>query len=247
MNTKLSLTIIVALMLFFAPLQSQTSYNAIQDVILVNNKPYVVQLNTKGDILAFQKELKNSFAAINNIKRQEIQLDNIVDLESKAVMAKANLEENAFGESSSDSTVQNDEESSTMAVVDVSEQEGSEEVATLATKGGSAKTDEAQEDSPSGIDYAYDFAFDHRDAKLSYNSVNQLNQIAEVMLNNDNAKVSINSFFSESVDISKILSKNRANAIKDVLVLRGVDATRVLIQESNNKDWANNRVEVSVK
>lgn len=229
MNTNLSLSFIILLLLSFNLLIGQDNFNAIEDVILVNNKPYLVQMSKKGDILSFKKDLKNSFATISNITRKELFLEDIVIPGNENSVLKSLLAMQDSGANPS----------SKVESIDVSIDEKSEGTVV-------AMSDEMTAKGAPSINYDYDFAFDHRSATLSFSSVNQLNQVADLLLKNESANAYVNSFFFESVDVSKILSKNRTKAIKDVLILRGVDSSRINITESNNKDWGNNRVKVSI-
>lgn len=200
MKTKYYLSLIFVLCYSFIFGQK----NAIEDVILLNSKPYVVRMTEKGEILTFEKDLKNNFASINRVKRKEVVIKDVV------LPDEDNVEE---------IIAMNDDKNMTA--------KGSEEAVPT--------------------NYEFDFSFDHRDATLSYLSVNKLNQIADKLKDNDEVNAHINSFFSESVDVSKILSKNRTNGMRDILILRGIDPSRIIIKETNNKDWANNRVKVSIQ
>lgn len=225
MNTKLSLSIFILLLYGTMQSKAQASYNVVQDVILLNNKPYLVQMTKAGDILAFKNDIKDSYSSIGKQKPQQMTVENVVIPGKNGRILSAMLPNSSNTPASIQMEIEED------ASVEGTIASNSEP---MIAKGGSS------------TNYDYDFAFDHRDASLSFSSVNQLNQMADLLLKDKKSNAYIKSYFFESIDISKILSKNRTNAIKDVLILRGIDGSRINIDQVNNKDWANNRVKVSI-
>lgn len=234
MNKKSIFPLILCAFIVSAPLISQKSYNVIEDVILLNNKPHLVRMSKQGNILSFERDLANNDDAIGRVQRKELQLDNIIipgswvpisDLEAQ--MAANNLANNTAGISENET------------VSDVTKSEDAS--GNLKTEDATAKGAESQ-----NINYDYEFAFNHRSATLSFSSSSQLKQIASILQKDSSLKVHINSYYSESVAISKILSKNRVDAIIDILKLQGVNEDSISVQHNNEDDWANNRVKVAI-
>ena len=217
MNIKIMM--LWGLLLSIATAEAQSSFNAIEDVILLNNKPYLVRMALNGEILSFQKDLKDTYSAIANVKRKEIHIENLI-LPSEMIKAA----------------------DTDIAMIEAEVPEDiSEEVPTTANE-------VIVEKGPKkNFNYDYAFGFDHRSAALSHASVNQLNHIATAMLQNNETEAFITSYFSQTVDVSKILSKNRTNAIRDILLLRGIDSNRINIEQVNKDDWANNKVRIAMK
>lgn len=206
MNT-LSKFVFLYLFLFVSNyLFSQSQLMAIEDVILVNNKPYLVRMTTKGNILTFEREIPDSYAAISRVKGREI---NLMDVYLPEMVFDENIDNEIAG----------------------MEEIVGEEVIVTGAEG----------EKPT-LTYGYDLAFDYQSATLSALSVKQLYQIASLMKSDENLKCSIESFYYSPVVVSKVLSKNRVNAIKNLLVLKEIDASRIKIIESEDAAWTRNRV-----
>ena len=215
---KVKILLLLSFLFSLTAIEAQSTFNAIEDVILLNNKPYLVRMAVNGEILSFEKDIKDTYAAIANVKRKELNIDNLI-LPS-----------------------QMKPHTNTKLVIDEAPMEISEDA--LA----STVNEEIVEKGPQkSFNYDYAFGFDHRSAALSHASVNQLNQIATAMLKDKETAAFITSYFSQTVDVSKILSKNRTNAIRDVLLLRGIDSNRINIDQLNKDDWANNKVRITTK
>lgn len=261
-KTVLVITIIFALSAS-ATISAQSTTMIVEDVILFNNQAFMVKMTPKGKIIEFVSELSKNYNALNQIKQQRFEMSeeevlaaidlarkggNTLDVlaiqESRAKMTGNQAITGKRDDKEVEIIVEKEmgtEEPLRTAVADVSINSDEE----MTTKG-AATTDEEAKTGSTSTNYAYEFAFDHRDASLSPSSVNQLSEIADIMKEDSNTELEINSYYSESVDVSRILSKNRSKGIHDMLVSKGIDASRIKISESINEDWANNRVKVSI-
>ncbi|WP_235296017.1 OmpA family protein [Portibacter marinus] len=253
MKTKVSSVIILAFI--FLNVSAQESTKVIEDVILYQSEAHLVRMTQKGKILAFIKEVPNSYTALNNVTPQAIVMSAVevaqlpdmsiseksrvnFDLDSKPQMAE---DDGSKMDKSKEEEMETDEQ----ATGELTAEEEMDEMIAEAT------VQSEEEMLPKGEDtrptnYDYEFAFDHRDATLSPSVVNQLNQVAIILKENEELRAEIKSFYSETVDISKVLSKNRAKGIQDQLVAYGIDRSKITISESNNEDWANNRVQLLI-
>jgi outer membrane protein OmpA-like peptidoglycan-associated protein len=75
-----------------------------------------------------------------------------------------------------------------------------------------------------------DIYFDNNKSILNNESIDSLETILNVLLENPEMKISINSFADKNETFNKI-SKNRANAVKDYLVKNGVASKRLIIKD----------------
>lgn len=207
MNLRNNLIVFTFLSIFILQGNTQSSLIAIEDVILLNNKPYLVRMSTTGDILSFEKDLKDTNAAIASVKRRTLDLNDII--------IPSMTEEEEIESALADVTLPEDE---------------------VVSKGASEAV----------VNYNFDLAFDHRSATLSKLSVRQIYQVADLLNQNPELKCTIESFYYSPVAVSTVLSKNRVNGILELLSMKGVDLDRVSVIEKNNKDWANNRVQVEL-
>jgi outer membrane protein OmpA-like peptidoglycan-associated protein len=258
-NTVLVLALIFTLIASTSSFAQSTTM-IIEDVILFNNQPFMVKMTPKGKIIEFVRDLENNYNALNKIKPQTFEMSEkevmaAIDLARKdgntldvAAIQEARLKKeqgNAVKEmSKKDEVISQDMSANDHDVTAIADNASNLDEEVMAK--GSAITDIEMNTGPETTNYAYEFAFDHRDASLSPSSVNQLNEIANIMKADTSTELEINSYFSESVDISRILSRNRSKGIHDMLVSKGIDSSRIKISESNNEDWANNRVKVSI-
>lgn len=239
---------IIALSIFSASqYEAQESVTVVEDVILFQSEAHLVRMTDKGKILAFLKDVDNSYAALNSITPQEIVMNavevaNAVDLgRSEKSLVLPSKDAYAESDQKLDVKVVDEEETIMNDGMAIAEDTGrpDEEIAARGEE-------ENGEDVAKTTNYDYEFAFDHRDASLSPAVVNQLSQIAEILKADDSVNAEIKSYYSETVDVSKVLSKNRAKGIQDQLVAQGIDRNRIRISETNNEDWANNRVKLSI-
>ncbi len=265
MNTKLAILATAMFFLVGYSVSAQESTKVVEDVILFQSKSHLVRMTDKGKILAFLTDVDNNYSALNSVSSKEIVMD-AVEISGAPDLGRVNIQDpqavqlaDIASQSSKVAQVEAVEEA--MADVPASASEVEEEVisqeaissmveetATSIDEGSIAAVSEemTSKGDPSSTNYDYEFAFDHRDASLSPAVVNQLNQVVKILEGNSEAKAEITSFFSETVDVSKILSKNRSKGIQDQLVASGIDRSRIKISEANNKDWANNRVQLSI-
>ncbi|GLR15479.1 hypothetical protein GCM10007940_00940 [Portibacter lacus] len=227
MKIKLIIPVLLFTLISGLNVNAQSTTTVIENVILFNSKPYKVRMTPKGKILSFINDVDNNYASLNKISASKIEMPSD-EVESMTDLARVNGDKLELEKS---------------MIKDISE----EEVGEMLAENSVREEDEmnAKGDVKS-TDYDYEFAFDHRDATLSPSSVNQLNQIAKILESDENARLEIKSYYSDNVDVSKILSKNRTKSIQEMLVEKGIDQSRINIQESNNEDWANNKVQLSI-
>jgi len=249
---KNNILVSAILISFFATLNinAQSTKTVLEDVILFNSEPYMVRMTEKGKIIAFMNDVSNTSAALNSVTAKSVQLDS-EEIDKSFDLARANgntLDQEGIVASIEAKKLEQEEEMKMIRKQNSIPQDAMA-IAEMAPEDEMMAKGEIVEDNvkeEAKTNYDYEFAFDHRDATLSPSSVNQLNEIAKILNSNEASKIDINSYFSETVDVSKILSKNRAKGIEDMLVSKGIDRSRINISESNNKDWANNRVKVSI-
>jgi outer membrane protein OmpA-like peptidoglycan-associated protein len=239
---------------------AQSTAMIVEDVVLFNNKAYMVKMTPKGKIIEFVRDVENSYSALNKHKAQVIEMSQdaviaAIDLGRKGgntldvaayretLIAKEQMMKEKKSKKATENAIVQTPEDGTDMMENAVADSGVNPDEEMTSKGVS---DTETVSSSSTTNYAYEFAFDHRDASLSPSSENQLDEIAKIMKEDTTTSLEINSYFSESVDISRILSKNRAKGIHDTLVSKGIDSSRIKISESNNEDWANNRVKVSI-
>lgn len=249
---KSNILLIAVLLICFGShsVKAQTTSTVLEDVILFNSEPYKVRMTPKGKILAFISDVDNSYSALNTVSSSTVQVEQD-EIEKAIDLARANgnsLNQEELA-ATLDARAKSNASKYAMNKPASAEVDGAMAVADVESPDEMMPKGKVAEDS--GVtttitDYDYEFAFDHRDATLSPSSVNQLTEIAKLLNKDTDKTLKINSYFSETVDVSKILSKNRAEGIQDMLVSKGIDKSRISITESNNKDWANNRVKVSI-
>ena len=260
-NTILVLAVLVTVF-SSSTVYAQSTAMIVEDVVLFNNKAYMVKMTPKGKIIEFVRDVENNYSALNKHKGRLIEMSKdaviaAIDLGRKggntldvvayheAQVAKEKIRKEMTSMKATENAIVQKAADGADIMENAVADSGVNPDEEMTAKGVS-ETDAETIRGASTTNYAYEFAFDHRDASLSPSSENQLNEIAKIMKEDTNTSLEINSYFSESVDISRILSKNRAKGIHDTLVSKGIDSSRIKISESNNEDWANNRVKVSI-